>query len=192
MESKKTQTDPRSFFANRRHIALIAISQELEDLSNAAAKRCNRLRVWLDTEQRGELEAALAVLAPALDMAAAGTPRGRSAALDRGHAPITTCAAEVHRNTAASARQSHGVWRCLHSRGFDGRSHSCIWQISAVKVLTETSLYMHRSDEATLSLQLLTRRTEMTGCQDMPRFLRLALACSLPRRPRALWPRFTT
>ncbi len=66
--------------------------QELEEFCNNAARRCNRVRAAMDAEGRAALEAALAELPPALDMASADTPRasGRSAAADRGHAPVTT------------------------------------------------------------------------------------------------------
>lgn len=74
--------------------------QELEDVANAAAKRVNRVRAQLAEGEQREVGALLALLPPALDLAAAGTPTsaGRSAALDRGHAPLTTLC-----NTGAAA-----------------------------------------------------------------------------------------
>ncbi len=65
--------------------------QELEDVANAAAKKLNRVRGQLGEGEGAALDALLADLPPALDLATAGTPTsaGRSAALDRGHAPLT-------------------------------------------------------------------------------------------------------
>lgn len=66
--------------------------EELEDVCNTAARRVNACRRRLDEQNRKAFEAALVELPPALDMATAATPKAsdRSAALDRGHAPLTT------------------------------------------------------------------------------------------------------
>lgn len=70
-------------------------AQELEDQANEAARCVNRVRAALDADRRKVLEQGLAELPPALDLAAAGTPRvsARSAALDSDHAPVTTLCA---------------------------------------------------------------------------------------------------